>query len=130
MRSRYERQGDLNELIDTGDVSKLHRDGDLNFGKDLVATWERAQAGTPKPKTMFYHASCCNVQDAYTMLSEEEGLHTLALRDRYMFLPLPMLSPYEDPPADYVPHALALEDPDAEEPVLKRSRSGYCGPSP
>ena len=57
------------------------------------------------------------------MLSEEEGLHTLALRDRYQFIPLPMISPYDDPPENYSPppEASCMSE---NGPALKRNRVG------
>lgn len=40
---KYERQGSVNELIDTGRVSKLHRDEKQNYGKDLLADFQREE---------------------------------------------------------------------------------------
>ena len=100
--NKFERQGDANELIDTGRVSKMFRDGALNFGKDLLSMYDTLQSGKPLRKTMYYHTSACNVVQAYDMLSEKEGAHSLALRDRCLFIPCPIVSPYDDPPAGYL----------------------------
>ena len=64
------------------------------------------------------------------MLAEKDGLHSLALRDRYLFMPLPLVTPYDEAPTGfvfpddlYVP--LAAGAPADAVRVLRRDRAGH-----
>ena len=98
---KYEHQGSLNELFDTGAPSKLYRDASKNYGADLFAKW-KAQGTTQKtPQMALYHTGCLNIAQAFALISEEEGLHAMALLERYIMAPLLPVNPYADPPESF-----------------------------
>lgn len=98
---KYEHQGSLNELYDTGAPSKLYRGERTNYGADLFATWHALTATKRAPQTAFYHTGCLNIAQAFALVTEEEGLHAMALLERYIMAPLLPVNPYTDPPEAY-----------------------------
>ena len=62
----------------------------------------------------FYHTGCMNFHDAYKLLCEAEGHHSMALLDRYCAMPLIPENPYADPPPGFVPPGDVTKDGELE----------------
>jgi hypothetical protein len=124
---KYENQGGFNELFDTGKVCKVYRDSSKNYGKDIMQLYRLKKKGHKSNKVGFFHIGCMNFMQAHTVCSGKEGLHSMALFDRYMVMPLIFINPYDEPPAGYTPPSTLLINPDgdAEDPEnLKRDSNG------
>ncbi|CAK0890531.1 unnamed protein product, partial [Prorocentrum cordatum] len=103
-QKKYENQAGYNDLFDDGMASKLYRDASKNYGKDVFANWKRRVLQRQEVRTMgFYHTGRMNSHDAYKLLCEAEGHHSMALLDRYCAMPLIPENPYADPPGGFDP---------------------------
>jgi hypothetical protein len=123
------RMGSLNEAIDMGRVSKLHRDSDKNFGKDVGAVFSAltnletgGNGSGALPMVMYHHLTGLNVKDAAAMLAPG---NTLATNDRYRFITCPVTSPYDDPPAEWVAPPEAVQVNLQGERELRRDSAGF-----
>ena len=64
---KYENQGAVNELFDTGRYSKAYRDQSRNYGKDIYQTYLRLKSKEKPSFCCFYHAGCLNHEQAYAL---------------------------------------------------------------
>ena len=122
---KYEHQGSLNELFDTGAPSKLYRDESKNYGSDLYSKWQAVNDARRVPQMAFYHTGCLNIAQAFSLITEEEGLHAMALLERYIMAPLLPVNPYADPPHQFIQWAVAQQMVVVDENgTLKRDAHG------
>ena len=71
-QKKYEDQGSLNELYDTGAPSKLFRDESKNYGSDLLAQWQALSHTRAASQTTFHHAGSLNIAQVFSLVTEEE----------------------------------------------------------
>ena len=101
-QKKYDNQRSLNELYDTGAPSKLFRVESKNYGSDLFAQWQAPSHTRAASQTTFSHAGCLNIAQVCSLVTEEEGLHAMALLERYILSPLLPADPFSDPPAAFL----------------------------
>ena len=101
-QKKHENQGSLNELYDTGAPSKLFRDESKNYGSHLFAQWQALSHTRSASQTTFSHSGSLNIAQVFTLVTEEEGLHAMALLERYIMSPLLPVDPYTDPRAAFL----------------------------
>jgi hypothetical protein len=126
---KYENQAGFNELFDTGRASKMYRDHSKNYGKDILQMFQRKRDGKPVNKTCFYHTGCMNFAQAWIIVGGKEGLHSMALLERYLMMPLIFINPYDEPPEGYtaptcVYEASSVINDHADMRELKRDGNG------
>jgi len=81
------RQSDLNVLMDKGRPSKIFRDQERGYGKDLFALYRQTRSGI-------------NARDADRILRDDDVIAaSLATREQYLFFTAPVMNPYALPPA-------------------------------
>ena len=94
------RQSDLNVLMDKGRPSKIFRDQDRGYGKDLFALYRQTRDGTKPHKVQLLQISGINARDADRILRDDDVIAaSLATRERYLFFTAPVMNPYALPPA-------------------------------
>ena len=94
------RQGDLNVLMDKGRPSKIFRDHDRGYGKDLFALYRQTRHGERPAKVQLLQISGINARDADKILRDDDVIAaSLATRERYLFFTAPVMNPYALPPA-------------------------------
>ena len=93
------RQADFNALMDKGRPSKIYRNQELGYGKDLHALYRQTHAGAQPAKIQLLQISGINARDADKILRDDDPLSSsLATRERYIFFTAPVENPYAAPP--------------------------------
>ena len=93
------RQSDLNFLMDKGRPSKIFRDQDKGYGKDLRALHRQVRLGRTPLKIQLLQISGINARDAERILRDDDLMSaSLATRERYLFYTAPVENPYAVPP--------------------------------
>ena len=89
------RQSDLNFLMDKGRPSKIFRDHDKGYGKDLFALYRQTRGGERPAKVQLLQISGINARDADKILRDDDVIAaSLATRERYLFFTAPVMNPY------------------------------------
>ena len=91
------RQSDLNVLMDKGRPSKIFRDQERGYGKDLFALYRQTRDGTKPHKVQLLQISGINARDADRILRDDDVI--AASREQYLFFTAPVMNPYALPPA-------------------------------
>ena len=88
------RQSDLNVLMDKGRPSKIFRDHEKGYGKDLYALYKQTRDGRAPPKVQLLQISGINARDADKILRDDDVIAaSLATRERYLFFTAPVMNP-------------------------------------